>query len=452
MKEDGIVVDGYKVHTELSKQTYLYSVIVNAVSDGMLSVDMDGKITFVNPAGMNILGVDKSVIGKHITEGVDFEPTILHVLKSRKGYVDKEFRLETKKGTIHFVKTAIPLRDEKGEMIGALDIFRSINDVRSMVNRMTGAQAKYMVANITGESEGMQEIKKMIRISSLNDSSILIRGESGTGKEIIAQAIHNYGARREGPFIAINCGALPRNLIESELFGYEEGSFSGGNKGGRPGKFEMAKGGTLLLDEIDDMPLDMQGKLLRVLQQKSVIRIGGFREIPIDVRIIAATNKNIRQKIEERNFREDLYYRINVIDIQVPPLRERGGDLDLITDQMLNQHNLINGTHKVLSDEARAMLKEWHWPGNVRELENAIECAYYLAEGKIIKPEHLQSRISDKTAVETMNNVMSLKQLEAIAVKNALKYTGGNVTKAAKILDIGRNTLYDKIRLYGLEK
>jgi len=443
-------IKSHRVQKELDKQSKLHGLIVDAASDGMLSVDMNGIITFINPAGMRILNIDKSCIGKHITEGVDFEPTILHVIKTHKGYIDKEFRLESKRGTVHFVKTAIPLKDEQGNMIGVLDIFRSINQVRSMVNKMTGAQAKYTLSTIIGESEPMQRIKKMVRVAGLNDSAVLIQGESGTGKEILAQAIHNYGSRREGPFVAINCAALPRTLIESELFGYEDGSFTGASKGGRPGKFEMANGGTLFLDEIGDMPLEVQSRLLRVLQQKSVVRVGGFKEIPIDVRIIAATNKNLVEMMKEKNFREDLYYRINVINIIAPSLRDRGNDIDLIIDFILEQRNLVNDSQKTLSSEARNVLHNWNWPGNVRELENAIEYAYCISEGSVILPEHLPNKINKRTTAAKQTEVMTLKQAEEITVKNALEYTKGNITRAAKILNIGRNTLYDKIREIGL--
>lgn len=435
-----------RVQKELDKQSNLYSIIVDAASDGMLTVDMEGIITFINPAGMRILDINKSCIGKHITEGVDFEPTILHVVKTQKGYIDREFRLESKRGTVHFLKTAIPMKDEQGNMIGVLDIFRSINQVKSMVNKMNGAQAKYTVSNIIGESESVHKIKKMVKLAGMNENTVLIQGESGTGKEIIAQAIHNYGPHREGPFIAINCAALPRTLIESELFGYEDGSFTGASKGGRPGKFEMANDGTLFLDEIGDMPLEIQSKLLRVLQQKSVVRVGGGKEIPIEVRIIVATNKNLVEMMKEKNFREDLYYRVNVINIVSPPLRERGNDIDLISDFILKQHNLVNGVQKNLSNEARKRLHEWNWPGNVRELENAIEYACCIAESPVILPEHLPSKIYIGKITEKQNGVMTLKQAEIIAVKNALEHTKGNVTMAAKILDIGRNTLYDKIR------
>ncbi|MFA9423049.1 MAG: sigma-54 interaction domain-containing protein, partial [Sedimentibacter sp.] len=380
------LVEMYKVIKKLEIQNDFRGLLIDASSDGMLSVDMDGIITFINPAGMRILNIDNNIIGKHISDGVDFEPTILHVLKNKKGYVDKEFRIESKCGAIHFVKTAIPLKDENGKMVGVLDIFRNIVEVKSMVNRMTGAQAKYSIFNIIGESPEIQEVKKIIKVAGLNDIPVLIHGESGTGKDIIAQAIHNYSSRSNGPFVTVDCESLPRNLLESELFGYEEGSFTSQNTGGRPGKIELAYGGTLFLNNVGYIPLDVQTKLSNVFQQNSVVRIGGFNEIPIDVRVICTSNINLKDMITDNNFREDLFNIISLINLKTPPLRERDEDIDLITNQTLNQYNLINGTNKELSAEARLLLHNWFWPGNVRELENAIEYAYCLAKDNIILP------------------------------------------------------------------
>ncbi len=440
------------LNKKLEIQNDFRGLLIDASSDGMLSVDMDGIITFINPAGMRILNIDKNIIGKHITVGVDFEPTILHVLKNQKGYVDKEFRLESKCGTVHFVKTAIPLKDEHGKMVGVLDIFRNIVEVKSMVNRMTGAQAKYSIFNIIGESPEIQEVKKIIKVAGLTDVPVLIQGESGTGKDIIAQAIHNYGTRSHGPFITVDCESLPRNLLESELFGYEEGSFTSQNTGGRPGKMELAHGGTLFLNNVGYIPLDVQTKLSNVFQQKSVVRIGGFKEIPIDVRVISTSNINLKDMINDNNFKEDLFNIISLINLKTPPLRERDEDIDLITNQTLNQYNLINGTNKELSAEARLLLHNWYWPGNVRELENAIEYAYCLSKDTVILPEHLQSKLTKVNPKIKENALMTIKQAEALAIMKALDHTCGNVTQAAKILGIGRNTLYGKIKEYGLYK
>ncbi|WP_312833362.1 sigma 54-interacting transcriptional regulator [Sedimentibacter saalensis] len=435
---------------ELEGQNNFRGLLIDASSDGMLSVDMKGIITFINPAGMRILKIDKDVVGKHITEGVDFEPTILHVLKTQKGYVDKEFRLKSKRGVVHFVKTAIPLRNEKGEMVGVLDIFRSIREVTTMVNRMNGAQAKYSIFNIIGESIQIKEIKKLIKMAGSNENPILIEGESGTGKDIIAQSIHNFSIRSDGPFVTVDCEALPRNLLESELFGYEEGSFSKKNTGGRPGKIELAYGGTLFLNNVGYMPLDLQSKLSNALINKAVVRIGGFNEIPIDIRVVCASNINLEDMVAENNFREDLYKLINILHIETPPLRERHEDIDLIANQTLNQYNMINGTNKELSEEARNLLHKWCWPGNVRELERAIEYAYCIAKDNIILPEHMQNKISKVNIKIKENPLMTIKEAEAVAVVKALEHTGGNITKAAKILGIGRNTLYGKMKEYNL--
>ncbi len=436
---------------DLINQSKLYNLIVEASSDGMLSVDMEGVITFINPAGMRILGVDRSCIGIHITDAVDFQPTILDVIKQQKGYINKEFRLEGKKGVIHFVKTAIPLKDDDNIMIGVLDIFRSISEVKTMVNKMTGAHSRYTIENIIGNSAGIQRVKKLVKLAGSNDSAVLIQGESGTGKEIIAQAIHSIGNRVKGPFIALNCAAIPRDLIESELFGYDEGSFTGASRGGRPGKFELAHGGTLFLDEIGDMPLDMQSKLLRVLQQKTIVRIGGVKEIPINVRIIAATNKNLEEQIHDKNFREDLYYRINVINIISTPLRESGNDIRILADYILKRHNIVNGTRKKLSDEVLKVIEAWSWPGNVRELENAIEHAYYLSGDEDIAPQHLPNKIRKPFLSEPSDELMTIKRAEENAIRRAMIFTENNVSQASKILGIGRNTLYDKLKFYEID-
>lgn len=437
------------ISIDQKKKKNFYELLVDASSDGMLSVNMDGIITFINPAGMKILNIDKSVIGKHITEGVDFEPTILHVLKTREGYVDREFRLESKRGAVHFIKTAIPLKNDRGEMIGVLDIFRNIDDVKLMVNKMTGAQAKYTIFNIMGGSPQIQEIKKLIKLAGSNDSPVLIQGENGTGKDIIAQAVHNYSDRKQGPFVSVNCLSLPRNLIEGELFGYEEEALTY-NTGGRPGKIEMAHGGALFLNNVAFIPLDLQNKLAKVLHKKSVVRIGGFKEIPVDIRIISTSHLDIVQMVKEKNFSEDLFKIIGNFIINTPPLRDRKEDIDIISNQTLNQYNMMNGTNKKISEEAMQFLNSWDWPDNVRELENAIEYAYCFAEGNEILPEHLLSKITKERPKIQENRLLTLKEAEAEAVKKALDHTNGNVTQAAKILGIGRNTLYGKIKEYNL--
>lgn len=450
IKNINFITENINKINELQKKNEFYELLINASSDGILSVDMDGIITFINPVGMKILGINKNVVGYHITEAVDFEPTILHVLKSKKGYVDREFRLESKKGTVHFLKTAIPLINEEGEMVGVLDVFRDIDSVKSMVNHFTGAQARYSIANIIGESLQINEIRKLIKIYGSNDNPVLIQGESGTGKDIIAQAIHNCSVRSQGPYILVNCLSLPRNLIESELFGYEdEGSFSG-HEGGSPGKIEMAHGGTLFLNNISFIPFDLQNKLAKVLQNKSVVRTGGFKEVPVDIRVISTSHLSISELVKEKRFSNELFNLIGNFAILTSPLRERKGDIEIISHEIINQFNMMKGTKKSFSHEALDYLNSQYWPDNVRDLENTIEYACFNYNEDIIMPEHLMYSGYQQINTFKKKDLKTLKEAEEEAVKEAMKYTEGNVTQAAKILGTGRNTLYGKIKEYNI--
>jgi transcriptional regulator with PAS, ATPase and Fis domain len=273
-------------------------------------------------------------------------------------------------------------------------------------------------------------------------------GESGTGKEIFAQSIQNYSNRREEPFVALNCAAIPKNLIEAELFGYVEGAFTGAKQGGQPGKFEIADGGTIFLDEIGEMPYELQTRLLRVMEEGTIRRIGSTEEKPIDVRIIAATNRNLKEEVEKGNFRKDLYYRLNVLPIRLPSLRERKGDIPLFLEYFMERKSKKLNKRKVeLSSEYMEYLKEYEWPGNIRELENLVE----LIINTETIPLNLNNKISiknDKDAATSEN--MSLEELEHIHIKRALKKYGYNITHASNALGISRNTLYRKMEKYGI--
>ena len=439
---------------QISLNNRLQNMIVESISDGLLTIDAKGIVTHINALGAKILDVTvEDSVGRHIGELVDFKPVILQVLETGRGYTDKEFRLESKRGVLHFVKTAIPLRDDYGQLIGVVDIFREIKRVRKMVNQMVGAQAVFTLEDIIGDSKPIKDMRQIAKLAATSETTILLEGESGTGKELLAQAIHNCSYRREGPFVAINCGAIPRDLIESELFGYEEGAFTGAKHGGRPGKFEMAQGGTLFLDEVGEMPLEMQVKLLRVLQLSQVVRVGGSQVIPVDVRIIAATNRKLWQMVQDGAFREDLYYRLNVMDIVLAPLRERKDDIPLLINHFLHKFAKSDGIIKKISPEAMNMLTVWPWPGNVRELENALEHACCLADSKDINIEHLPRSIQNSYLRQAGDEqIMTLKEAERLAVANAFNITKGNVAQTARLLGIGRNTLYEKLKEYGVER
>src|SRR5258706_6378711 len=261
---------------------------------------------------------------------------------------------------------------------GFVMILRSIERVQKLVHRMTGARARLTFANVIGESPTLKEALRLARLAANSNSTVLLRGETGTGKEIFAQSIHNSSARADGPFVAINCAAIPRELINTELFGYEGGSFTGADRQGRSGKFEQAHWGTLFLDEIGDMPLDLQTTLLRAIETRTIVRIGGQRVISADVRIIAATHKDLREEARLGNFRSDLYYRLNVLTIEIPPLRERADDLPLLVQHFLHRQSRALGRLFTITPEAMEALRQYNWPGNVRELENMLERVTYL--------------------------------------------------------------------------
>lgn len=323
-----------------------------------------------------------------------------------------------------------------------------------------------MIRDIVGSNERFLRTIQLANSASANDANVLILGESGTGKEIFAKAIHNESQRRNKPFVAINCGAMSRELINAELFGYMEGAFTGAKKGGSPGKFEIAKGGTLFLDEIGDMPLELQATLLRVLQEREVIRIGGHTPIPVDVRIIAATNKNLNDEIAYKgSFRSDLYFRLNVFTIELVPLRERVDDIPELTASFIAELNATSGFHKKhLSNESLEVLLRHSWPGNVRELKNVVERSFYLAgNSPVIRPDHLPASIIHKEPVvptgaadraprpDTLETFKKMgSQIEKGELKELLVKYRGNVSKVAKHLGMSRTTLYRKLKTYQL--
>jgi PAS domain S-box-containing protein len=439
-----------KTQRDLENSARIHSTILNSISDGLLMLTAKGVVTFINPAGARILSINPNeAVGKHIASVVDFKPVVLKVLETGRGYTDKEFLIATKRGTLHFVKTAIPIKNKDGQLEAVIDIFREIKRVRKLVNQMVGATAQFNFEHIIGQSSGLGECIRLAKIAANSMANVLIQGESGTGKELVAQSIHNSSIRHDGPFVAINCGAIPRDLVESELFGYEEGSFTGAKHGGRPGKFEMAHGGTIFLDEIGEMPLDIQVKLLRVLQEKRISRLGAQSYVDIDVRVIAATNRELAKEVKDGTFRHDLYYRLNVLSIHVPPLRERQGDILFLVQFFLPkicQH--LGVETKRFSPDALRVLSEYQWPGNIRELENIIERAVNICETQEISAEYLPRTL--QASPTRPGEEPSLKDMERLLIQETVHKTAGNISSAAKLLGIGRNTLYSKLREHDL--
>lgn len=438
------------LNKKLRRKNKLEKAIFESISEGILFVNKDGIIKFMNKTGAEILNVNqKEVIGKHVTEIVDFRPVILDVLESGEGYEDKEFYLKSHGELLHFIKTTKVLRNEKGEIQGVLDSFREIKRIKKIVNDMTGAQANFTFEDIIGQSYEIKKCKEKAKMAANSNSNVLIEGKTGTGKEMFAQAIHKGSSREEGPFVAINCAALPPQLMESELFGYVEGSFTGAKKGGRPGKFEMANGGTIFLDEIGELPLNMQAKLLRVLQEKKIIRIGGKEYIPVDVRVIAATNKELVDEVKKNNFREDLFYRLNVLDIKIPSLKNRKDDIILLANHFLARiSSKLNKNIDGFSPGVKEFLKNYDWPGNVRELENMVEKMVNYCESNLIDTEILEQFYyrEENNEFDLSNKgpqIVPLQKKKKEYIQKVVDYCDNNITKAAELLEVSRKTIYD---------
>jgi two-component system nitrogen regulation response regulator GlnG len=383
-----------------------------------------------------------------------------------------------KQGAFDYITKPFNIDEVVAVAARALEMARLSKDLNRLHTEFRG-RFELGVA-IVGTSPGMQEIYKTIGRVTNTDATVLIQGESGTGKDLVAKVLHYHSQRWSGPFIALNCSAIPRELLESELFGHERGAFTGATEQ-RPGKFELAQGGTLLLDEIGDMPLELQAKLLRVLQEREVTRLGGREVIPVDCRIIASTNKPLQRAVQEGQFREDLFFRLNVVPIRVPPLRERRSDIPDLVDFFLDKINREMGTEiRALSDAAREMLMRHDWPGNVRELENTLIRSAVLASGPTLMPRDLAlagaetplatagaTARRDRSLEELVDDAldeyfrpgsepkdlyaMVIERVERPLIERALRHTAGNQLQAAAILGINRNTLRKKITLLKID-
>jgi transcriptional regulator with PAS, ATPase and Fis domain len=330
---------------------------------------------------------------------------------------------------------------------------------QQVAQRIVGSPARYSFGDLVGQAPPLRRRLQLAEAAARSDSSVLITGESGTGKEVLAQAIHNASPRASGPFVGINCSAIPRELLESELFGYEGGAFTGAKRGGHPGKFELAEGGTILLDEIGDMPIEMQAKLLRVLQEKRVHRIGGTREVELHARIIATTNRDLDEESEKGRFRRDLLFRLKVIHIQLPSLRERASDVPLLVSHYLGLFAARLGKNvRALAPEVMEAFMRYHWPGNIRELENVLEAEVNLAsaEQTVLDqvPEGIRPRggvVGDEATALVHGAPRTLEQSERELLVQALAAHAGSIPEVARQLGISRGTVYNKIRRFALD-
>lgn len=438
-----------KSYNEMAITNAFKTYLMESISDGILAIKTDRTLMFINKSAKNLLKItkpDNELLSKKINILFGKEhPLYQGIEYSLQNNIN--YFMETDDYTVNYKLIYSPNK----EIIGLLLVLREMKKLKKFVNRFVGARATYTFDDLIGNNESFLDAIKLARIASTSDSNVLLIGESGTGKEIFAQAIHNASNRKNNPFLAINCAALPRNLIESELFGYADGAFTGAKKGGNPGKFELADGGTLFLDEIGEMPLEFQAILLRVLQEKVITRIGGGKLIPIDVRIIAATNKNLEEEIKIGNFREDLFYRLNVFTITIPPLRERPDDIVSLAEYFLKKLNQrLNKNVLQISKDALDKLLSYHWPGNVRELQNVLERTINLVNTNFITASDLPLTLKKHAVEKTKPPLIPLENYEEKLIASLLTENRGNKTKVAKILGISRTTLYRKIAKYSI--
>lgn len=445
--------------------------IINTMMDGIIIVTETDVIDEANPAAAKILGKDVTELkGAHLGNILTGQPLLSKMLNSGSPFRDLELYLDSPAGKIHCLATGQTSQDENGNVTGGIIVLRSLERMPKIVNNTCGTRATLNFRDVIGSSKAIKETIDMARLAANNLSSVLLQGESGTGKEIFAQAIHNESGRNKGPFVAVNCGAIPRELMGSELFGYADGAFTGARRGGSTGKFEMAAGGTLFLDEIGDMPLDQQVVLLRVLQDKRVTRIGDSKEIPVDVRIICATNKDLFLEVEKGRFRQDLYYRLNVISLTIPPLRDRMEDIPLLVNHFLYKLGVKGDTiSNFMNPALMQCLSNYSWPGNVRELHNVIERLAIIADNRTITIDDLpqEIRISKKTCPVKDNQVLGfsewnesytqkkhhlIAEQESEQILSMLRKYRGNLSEVAKAMGFSRTTMYRKLKMYNISR
>jgi len=448
-------------YNEMRLQLEMIDDFIEKAYEGMVIINEFGIITKFKYE--KVLGIkEKDALGKHITEVID--TTRLHrVLKTGKSEIGNIQRVNGKV----MITSRIPIR-RQGKIVGAIGtiMFKNVSDVNCMYENVKGlrsisskqiriTEAKYEFDDILTQDYYMKHLIANAKRAAKTHATICITGESGTGKEYFAHSIHNGSNRKYGPFVELNCGAIPNELMESELFGYDAGAFTGASKNGKIGKFEFANGGTIFLDEIGTMPLEMQSKLLRVLEEKEFERIGGNKRIDVDVRVISATNENLKKLVSEGKFREDLYYRLHVVSLEIPPLRERNGDISLLSKKILKDFcETYESCPKGFSRESLVLLENYHWPGNVRELRNCIESSIAMSEQNLIQVKDLPNELrrNDESSICSMDFDLkhSVEAYEVKLIKSAIKQCLGNKSKASKLLGLHRSALYKKIDKFGI--
>ncbi len=438
--------------------------IIDSIYEAICVVDADGIVIIWNKNAEKLYKIPvENIIGKNV---LDFFPdaAISKVLKNKKE-IQNEYHSPRK--DTHIFISALPIY-RGGEFVGVVSTDRDVTEVKKLSQKLEKANTKLSFleeevkrfsgsfGNIIGNSPKLIKRIEIARRVSKSDASIIITGESGTGKEVFARAIHENSGKK-GLFVPVNCSAIPRELFESELFGYEPGAFTGANKKGKMGIFELANGGTIFLDEIGDMPMHMQAKLLRVLQEREIMRVGGEKKIKIDARIVSATHKDLKNMVENGEFREDLFYRLNVVEVDLPPLRERKGDILLLVEHFLKEICKKSGRNvPSIEKDVIKLIQNYEWKGNIRELKNTVEHLIVLNSDDSIGMDIVPSYIIENIKYKEINDEYPLdlgaavEKVEKASIKRALEMTDGNKAKAAKLLNIPRSTLYYKMEVYNM--
>lgn len=429
------------------------NTVISSITEALIALDPIGRISLLNKNAERIFRLQgEPVVGKYLSEVFGEENrSFMEMVESGGTILDREVRIVSRGLANDFTLTCSPVRGFEGESNGKLLVLNEIKRVKNMITRMVGAEAKLRFEDICGANKRFKMTLDQARLASQSNSTVLLSGESGTGKDVFAQAIHNAGDRYNGPYLAINCGAIPRDLITSELFGYSEGAFTGSRRGGNHGKFELADGGTLFLDEIAEIPLDVQSVLLRVIEDKSVLRIGGSRVRPVNVRIIAATNKSLAEEVRKGNFREDLYYRINVFSINMIPLRERPDDIHLLAIHFIRKYEKIMQKNiEQIDGEVLKSFMAYPWPGNIRELQNVIERMMNFVKDGMLTADLIPAEIT-RRADRASRVPDSFKSFEQNMLKEMLD-SKMTMTEIAGRMGVSRSTLYRKRRRHDLLK
>ncbi len=445
----------YEMMKQMKTYTELMNTVINNTDRGIIILNKNLKIIQVNSFILNKLGIeDKKVLNKHITELI---PNIklykyLDATKTSEFNEYDEIRIDINGKHFYLLYIAKPIIINK-EAQGIVYFFQDFKDAKDLAYEVSQKENEIFLEDIIGENIEFKIFKNKVRNVARNDSNVLLVGKTGVGKELFARAIHSESRRRNRPFITVNCGAIPETLIESEFFGYEKGAFTGAKKTGKHGKFYLADKGTIFLDEIETMPLYLQPRLLRVIERQEIQRIGGVKSIPIDVRIVAATNVRLDDMVKNGEFRQDLFHRLNVVTLFIPPLSERGNDILLLADYFIKKYSeKFNKKVKGLSNEVKNIFMQHSWKGNVRELQNTIEYSINMVQGKSITKDDLPFQFKKKSKDKKF---FSLDELEKQHIKKALDiygWSGDGRIKAAHKLGISRSTIYRKIKKYGLKE